>query len=158
MTRAESARFAGMKRQALRDAVIRSNAEGLAGLKDRPKGHPPQKLSEAYEAAFAAAIFRGPDRRRTVSRLDADPILCRWLDVHFAQTYHPSSLKRVLRRMELSRQKIHSVHPQPTAGRTNGSETRGLSQTLTAAAKAHPDRRVELWLWKRPASAGRDIG
>lgn len=50
-----------MKRQALRDAVIRSNAEGLAGLKDRPKGHPPQKLSEAYEAAFAAAIFRGPD-------------------------------------------------------------------------------------------------
>ena len=43
-----------------------------------------------------------PTPRTTVSRLDADPILCRWLDVHFANTYHPSSLKRVLRRMELS--------------------------------------------------------
>jgi hypothetical protein len=32
MTRAEAARLAGMERQALRDAVVRYNAEGLAGL------------------------------------------------------------------------------------------------------------------------------
>ena len=30
MTRAEAARLAGMERQALRDAVVRYNAEGLA--------------------------------------------------------------------------------------------------------------------------------
>ena len=36
MTRAEAARLAGMERQALRDAVVRYNAEGLAGLHDRP--------------------------------------------------------------------------------------------------------------------------
>jgi transposase len=37
MSRAEAARLAGMERQALRDAVVRYNAEGLAGLHDRPK-------------------------------------------------------------------------------------------------------------------------
>ena len=37
MSRAEAARLAGLERQALRDAVVRYNAEGLAGLYDRPK-------------------------------------------------------------------------------------------------------------------------
>ena len=36
-TRAKAARLAGMKRQALRDAITRRNAEGLEGLRDRPK-------------------------------------------------------------------------------------------------------------------------
>ena len=34
MTRAEAARLAGMERQALRDAVLRFNAEGPEGLHD----------------------------------------------------------------------------------------------------------------------------
>lgn len=37
LRRAEAARLAGMERQALRDAVIRYNQEGLEGLRDRPK-------------------------------------------------------------------------------------------------------------------------
>lgn len=36
LSRAEAARLAGMERQALRDAVVRYNAEGLAGH-DRPR-------------------------------------------------------------------------------------------------------------------------
>jgi hypothetical protein len=36
MTRAEAARLAGMERQALRDAVLRFNAEGFAGLQYPP--------------------------------------------------------------------------------------------------------------------------
>ncbi len=35
VSRAEAARLAGMDRQALRDAVVRYNAEGVAGLYDR---------------------------------------------------------------------------------------------------------------------------
>lgn len=38
MSRAEAARVAGIERQALRDAVVRYNVDGLAGLSDRPKG------------------------------------------------------------------------------------------------------------------------
>jgi transposase len=37
LSRAEAARLSGMERQALRDAVVRYNAEGLDGLRDRPK-------------------------------------------------------------------------------------------------------------------------
>ena len=68
MTRAEAARLSGMERQALRDAVVRYNAEGLAGLYDRPKGRPRQRLSEGEEAAFAAVVCAAPTRRRTASR------------------------------------------------------------------------------------------
>ena len=48
MTRAEAARLAGMERQALRDAVVRYNAEGLAGLHDRPRPGPKSRLSEDH--------------------------------------------------------------------------------------------------------------
>ncbi len=64
LSRAEAARRAGMERQALRDAVLRYNAEGLAGLRDRPKPGRPEWLSEAEQAALAAHVFRGPDPER----------------------------------------------------------------------------------------------
>ena len=47
MSRAEAARLVGMERQALHDAVVRYNAEGPAGLRDRPKPGRPERLSEA---------------------------------------------------------------------------------------------------------------
>ncbi|MEI6557408.1 MAG: helix-turn-helix domain-containing protein [Rhodospirillaceae bacterium] len=46
LERAEAARLAGIKRQALRDAVIRYNAEGVDGLLDRPKGRRAERLTE----------------------------------------------------------------------------------------------------------------
>jgi transposase len=64
MTRAEAARLAGMERQALRDAVVRYNAEGLAGLQDRPKPGRPSGLTEGEQAALAALILREPDPER----------------------------------------------------------------------------------------------
>ncbi|WP_036789862.1 helix-turn-helix domain-containing protein, partial [Pleomorphomonas koreensis] len=46
MSRAEAARAAGMDRQALRDWVIRFNAEGIAGLCDRKRSGPKPLLDE----------------------------------------------------------------------------------------------------------------
>ena len=115
-SRAEAARLAGMERQALRDAVVRYNAEGLAGLYDRPKPGRPQRLSEAEQAALAARVFRGPDPERdgVVAWTRAD--LARWLEARFGRPFgrpfHPSSLSRVLRRLDLSRQKVRPVHPE----------------------------------------------
>ena len=65
MTRAEAARLAGMERQALRDAVTRYNAEGLAGLEDRPKPGRPPGLTEGEEAALVGLLLRGPDPERS---------------------------------------------------------------------------------------------
>ena len=112
MSRAEAARLAGMERQALRDAVVRYNAEGLAGLHDRPKPGRPQRLSEAEQAALAARVFRGPDPERDGVAAWTRADLCGWLEARFGKPFHPSSLSRVLRRLDLSRQKARPVHPE----------------------------------------------
>jgi len=112
MSRAEAARLAGMERQALRDAVVRYNAEGLEGLDDRPKGHPPKRLTEGEEAALAAVILKGPDLERDGVCAWTRADLCRWMAVHFGKTYHPSSMTRVLRRLGFSRQKARPASPR----------------------------------------------
>src|SRR5918993_432462 len=112
LSRAEAARLAGMERQALRDAVLRYNAEGLAGLHDRRKPGRPQRLSEAEQAALAAHVFRGPDPERDGVSAWTRADLCGWLEARFGKPFHPSSLSRVLRRLDLSRQKARPVHPE----------------------------------------------
>ena len=112
MSRAEAARLAGMERQALRDAVVRYDAEGLAGLHDRPKPGRPERLSEAEQAALAARVFRGPDPGRDGVAAWTRADLCFWLEARFGKAFHPSSLSRVLKRLDLSRQKTRPVHPE----------------------------------------------
>jgi transposase len=112
MSRAEAARLAGMERQALRDAVLRYNAEDLAGLHDHAKGRPPRRLTEGEEATLAAVILRGPNPERDECCAWTRGDLCRWMATHFGKSYHPSSMTRVLRRMGFSRQKARPTHPQ----------------------------------------------
>jgi transposase len=61
MDRASAARLAGMDRQTLRDWVHRYNAEGIAGLHDRPKPGCTPKLSEGQMASLKAIVLTGPD-------------------------------------------------------------------------------------------------
>jgi transposase len=112
MSRAEAARLAGMERQALRDAGVRYNAEGLAGLHDRPKPGRPRRLSEAEQAALAARVFRGPDPERDGVAAWTRADLGGWLEARLGKAFHPSSLSRVLGRLDLSRQKARPVHPE----------------------------------------------
>ena len=112
MSRAEAARLADMERQALCDAVVRYNAEGLAGLHDRPKPGRPERLSEAEQAALAARVFRGPDPERDGVSAWTRADRCGWLEERFGKAFHPSSLSRVLKRLELSWQKARPVHPE----------------------------------------------
>ena len=69
MSRADAAAAAGMERQALRDAVTRYNAEGLAGLVDRPGPGRRPALAEGEMALLAERIFKGPDPRSTACRV-----------------------------------------------------------------------------------------
>jgi putative transposase len=94
---------------------VRYNAEGLAGLHDRPKPGRPERLSEAEQAALAALaarVFRGPDPERDGVAAWTRADLCFWLEARFGKAFHPSSLSRVLRRLALSRQKTRPVHPE----------------------------------------------
>lgn len=117
MTRAEAARLAGMERQALRDAVLRYNAEGCAGLEDRPKSGRPPGLSEGEQAALAGIILRGSDPERDGISAYTREDLARIIAERFGRRYHPSSLSGVewsgvLRRIGFSRQTTRPIHPR----------------------------------------------
>src|SRR5512133_617549 len=60
MARAEAARLAGMERQALRDAGVRYNAEGLAGLYSRRRPGPRLRLDEAQRGVLRQLVLDGP--------------------------------------------------------------------------------------------------
>src|ERR671929_328430 len=97
MSRAEAARLAGMERQALRDAVVRYNAEGLDGLRDRPKPGRTPALTEAEQAVLLNATFRGPDRARDGRGDWTLPALCGWIEGRFGTRLHPAGLSRIVR-------------------------------------------------------------
>src|ERR671913_196467 len=130
MSRAEAARLAGMERQALRDAVVRYNAEGLAGLHDRPKPGRPERLSEAEQAALAARVFRGPDPERDGVAAWTRADLGGWLAARLGRPFHPSSLSQVLRRLEMSRRKARPVHPGVDPKAQERSRKKGLRDAL----------------------------
>jgi hypothetical protein len=72
MSRAEAARLAGMERQALRDAVVRYNAQGMSGLSDRPRTRP-SRLTEEQQATLRALLYVAPIPSVMVSRVGRVP-------------------------------------------------------------------------------------
>jgi len=114
-SRAEAARLAGMERQALHDAVVRYNAEGLAGLHDRPKGHRRPVLDEEEGAALKDLVLAGPDLARHGRTEWTLPALAEEIARLWGKRLHPASLSRVLRRLGLSKQKTRPRHPQADA-------------------------------------------
>jgi transposase len=61
VSRKAAARHAGMDRQTLRDWVVRYNAEGVAGLRDRERPGRPALLAPALEEELRQLIEAGPD-------------------------------------------------------------------------------------------------
>jgi transposase len=125
MSRADAARAAGIERQALRDAVVRFNAEGLSGLVDRPYGRRPERLTEGEQAALVNRVLRGPDPERGEPSSWTLPDLCRFVEERFGKTMRPQSMSRVVRRLGLSRQKARPVHPQRDARAAEAFAKRG---------------------------------
>src|SRR4051812_37950535 len=124
MSRAEAARAAGIERQSLRDAVVRFNAEGLAGLIDRPAGSRPERLSEVEQAVLVNYILRGPDPDKGEPCAWTLPDLCR---SRFSKMMCPQSMSRVVRRLGLSKQKARPVHPKRDAKAAEAFAKRGSS-------------------------------
>ena len=60
----------------------------------------------------ALVILRGPDPARDGCRDWTLPALCGWIEERFDERLHPASLSRVVRGLDLSRQKTRPVHPR----------------------------------------------
>ena len=115
MARAEAARLAGMERQALRDAVIRYNAEGPSGLHDRPRSGRPERLTPGRQAALKAWVLRGPDPERDGVSAWRLVDVCAHAERAYGVRYSGWGMSRLLRRLGLSRQKTRPRHPEGKA-------------------------------------------
>ena len=112
MPRAEAARLAGMERQALRDAVLRFNAAGPAGLHDKPRSGRPERLSAGQQAALKAHVLRGPAPERDGVSAWRLVDLCAHVERRYGVRYSLWGLSCLLGRLPLSRQKARPSHPK----------------------------------------------
>jgi len=112
MTLAKAAHVVGIERQPLGDAVARYNAEGLAGLYDRPKPGRPRKLDPAQEDELSQAIVAGPDPEIDGFSAYTLDDLAEIVEARFDIAYHSASMSRVVRRLGFLRQKARPHHPE----------------------------------------------
>ena len=115
LSRAEAARLAGMERQALRDAVLRYNAEGVEGLHDRPRSGRPEGLTPGQQAALKAWVLRGPDPERDGVSAWRVVDIRDHAEEAYGVRYSEWGMARLLKRLGLSRQKARPRHPQGSA-------------------------------------------
>jgi transposase len=112
MDRDLAARAAGMTRQTLRDWVVRYNAEGIVGLRNKPKGHRNRALT--------------PEQEREIETLVTAPphgTLVRWrrvdiqneIEKRFGIIVHENTIGTWLRRLGFRRISVRPLHPETDA-------------------------------------------
>lgn len=110
-SRTEAARSAGMDRQTLRDWVHRYNAEGLAGLSNRPLSGRPPRLTAEQERAFAEIVRAGPDRAQDKvvrwRRVDLKVVIAE----RFGVELHERSVGKLLAKLGFRRLSVRPRHP-----------------------------------------------
>ncbi len=112
VSRTAAARAAGMDRQTLPDWVHRYNAEGVEGLRDRPRSGRRARLSEAQLAQLARLVEDGPDpavhgvvRWRCV---DLREEIKQRFDVEVCERH----VGRLLKQLKFTRLTVRPRHPQ----------------------------------------------
>jgi transposase len=112
MSRGAAARAAGRDRQTLRDWVHRDNAEGVDGLRDRPRAGRPCRLDEGRQATLEALILKGPRLERDGCVAWRARDLCGLVERRFGVRYSETGMLRLLKGLDLSWQKARPVHPE----------------------------------------------
>ena len=111
-SREAAARAAGMDRQTLRDWVHRYNAEGVEGLRDRPRSGRKPRLTPEQGAELAAVVERGPDPDRDGvvrwRRIDLKALI----EARFDVRLHERSVGKVLHRLGFARLSVRPRHPK----------------------------------------------
>ena len=112
MSRAAAARVGGMDRQTLRDWAHRFNAEGPAGLRDRPRAGRPRQLSDDQMAELVEIVETGPDPATDGivrwRRID----LKRVIEERFGVIYSERAVSDLLARLSFSYLSGRPQHPR----------------------------------------------
>ena len=114
-SRTEAALSCGMDRQTLRDWVHRYNAEGLAGLTDRPHPGRPAWLTADQEAEIAEVVEAGPDlETHGVVRwrcTDLQKIIAERFEVRLAER----TVGKLLKKLQFVQLSPRPYHPRKDA-------------------------------------------
>jgi transposase len=154
-SREEAARHAGMDRQTLRDWVHRYNAEGLPGLRDRPRPGREPRLTPGQEAELAAVVDQGPDP-------DRDGVV-RWrrvdlralIEARFAVRLHERTVGEVLRRLGFTRLSVRPRHPKADGAAQEAFKNASPSWWRRRCPSAPAASRSRSGPKTKPASASR---
>ncbi len=138
LTRAEAARLAGMERQALRDAVLRYNAQGVAGLHDRPRPGRPARLDEKGREELHQLVLDGPDVEATGLSAWTLGELCREVEERWGVRYHEGHMSKLVRRLGLSRQKARPSHPKADPAAREAFAKGGCNPRWTGPQRSTP--------------------
>jgi transposase len=111
-SRAEAAQTCGMDRQTLRDWVHRSNADGRAGLADRPHPGRPSRLTADQMKQLEAVVEKGPDPQTDGvvrwRRIDLAAVITK----RFAVTVHERTVGQWRHQLNLAKLSVRPQHPE----------------------------------------------
>jgi transposase len=143
-SRSEAARLGNVTLQIVRDWVVRFNAEGPDGLRDRKSAGPTPLLNEAHRAALLEIVERGPTPAiHGVVRWRITD-LGQWLWEEFRVCVSPQTLSRVLRGMGLRKLSARPKHHAQTEGAIAAfkkrSQPRWQASRRTRASSPRPLR------------------
>jgi transposase len=119
------------------DWVRRYNAEGIAGLCNRPAPGRRPKLTEGQMATLKAVVLAGPDPAvDKIARWRAVD-LCRWVEQRWDVSYSETGMLRLSWSFDLSHRKTRPRHPH-SSEKAQQAFKRGFAARLKEIAKAHP--------------------
>jgi transposase len=140
-----AAQAGAMDRQTLRDWVHRYNADGLAGLTDRPRPGRQPRLTEAERSEVAKWVEDGPD-------LNTDGVV-RWrcadlrdrIAAKFNVHLHERSIGKLLKKLNFSSISVRPVHPQSDLEAQEAFKKNFTELARAAIPQELVGRPVEIW-------------
>ena len=112
LSRAEAGRLTDQTDQAVKDAILRYNAEGFGGLKDRPHPGRPPKLAAERRKELHDIALKGPDVEAEHLSAYTREDIAGIAKEKWGVTYAVTSIGRILKEAGLSRQKMRPSHPR----------------------------------------------
>jgi transposase len=154
-SREDAARAAGMDRQTLRDWVHRDNAEGLAGLHDRPRSGRKPRLTPEQMAELEKVVEQGPDPAQDGvvrwRRVDLKALIKARFDVEL----HERSVGKLLRRLGFARLSVRPQHPSSDPAAQEAFQKGSLGWCRRRCLSTRKACRSRSGSRTRPASASR---
>jgi transposase len=135
MMRAEAARLAGMERQALRDAVVRYNAEGLDGLHDRKRPGAKPRLNPKQMEQLRQIVLDGPEVEKTGLSAWTLATLCEEVMQRFGVHYHEGHMSKLMKKLGLSRQKARPSPPKADPATREAFQKAGFKTNWIASRR-----------------------